>query len=74
MTDPRIDLNSALLPRVRHPDGVMRRVETDGRIYLFIGDELRTMRVVMNEHTDTIGLAGSREGQVWNYLQQFRVD
>jgi len=75
LADHRFDMNSGQLPKVRHRDGVMRRVETDGRVYLFIGDELRTMRVDMNEHTDTIGLAhaGSLEG-MWSYLQQFRVD
>lgn len=52
----------------------MRQVKTDGRVYLFIGDELRTMRVEMNEHTDPIGLnqAGSLE-EMWEYLQQFHV-
>jgi hypothetical protein len=72
--DPRYDINSGGLPRLRHADGVMRPVRTDGRAYLIIGDELRTMRVEMNEHTDTVGLsrAGSLEG-MWQYLQRFRV-
>jgi len=72
--DPRYNSNSGNLPLVRHPDGKMRPVKTDGRVYLFIGDELRTMRVEMNEHTGTIGLrrAGSLDG-MWDYLQQFRV-
>jgi hypothetical protein len=74
LADPRWDMNSGLLPRVRHPDGVMRPVGTDGHVYFFVGDELRTMRVAMNEHTDTLGLAraGSLEG-MWEYLQRFRV-
>ena len=72
--DPRFDINSGGRPRVRHPDGAMRPVGTDGHAYLFVGDELRTMRVEMNEHTDTLGLsrAGSLEG-MWDYLQRFRV-
>ena len=72
--DPRYDINSGDLPLVRHPDGVMRKVRTDGRVYLFIDNELRTMRVDMNEHTDTVGLAqaASLEG-MWDYLQQFRI-
>jgi hypothetical protein len=72
--DPRYDINSGSLPRLRHPDGAMRLVQTDGRAYLFIGDELRTMRVAMNEHTDTIGLirAGSLD-EMWTLLQKFRV-
>src|SRR5262245_31317642 len=74
VTDPRFDDNVRGVPRVRHPDGVMRPVLTDGRAYLFLGDELRTMRVEMNQLTDTSGLsrAGSLEG-MWHYLQQFRV-
>jgi hypothetical protein len=74
LADPRYDINSGRLPLVRHPDGAMLPVETDGRVYLFIGDELRMMRVDMNEHTDTVGL--SRENSLdgmWEYLQQFRV-
>jgi len=74
VADPRYDINSGSVPWVRHADGTMRPVKTDGRVYLFIGDELRMMRVDMNEHTDTIGL--SRAGnldRMWDYLQQFRV-
>jgi hypothetical protein len=72
--DPRYSINFGSVPWVRHPDGAMRPVKTDGRVYLFIGDELRMMRVDMNEHTDTIGLhqAGSLDG-MWDYLQKFRV-
>lgn len=74
VNDPRYDSNSGGRPKVRHPDGVMRKVGTDGHVYLFVGDELRTMRANMNEHTDTVGLcrAGSLDG-MWAYLQQFRV-
>jgi hypothetical protein len=52
----------------------MRQVKTDGRVYMFIGNDLRNMRVEMNEHTDPAGLrrAGSLEG-MWEYLQQFRL-
>jgi hypothetical protein len=72
--DARYDVNSGRLPLVRHPDGVMRPVKTDGWAYLFVGDELRTLRVEMNEHHDTVGLrrTGSLEG-MWEYLQQFRA-
>jgi hypothetical protein len=74
MADSRYDINSGALPRLRHPDGAMRLVQTDGRAYLFIGDELRTMCVAMNEHTDTIGLARADSLEaMWTYLQQFRV-
>jgi hypothetical protein len=72
--DPRVDEDSGWLPWVRHPDGKLRPVETDGRVYLFVGDELRTMRVKMNEHTDAAGFSrmGSLDG-IWSYLQRFKV-
>jgi hypothetical protein len=74
LPDSRYDANSGMLPRVRHLDGKMRQVGTDGHVYMFIGDELRTMRVAMNEHTDTIGLTKARSlDHMWQYLQQFRV-
>jgi hypothetical protein len=43
-------------------------------VYLFVGNELRTMRVKMNEHTDAAGFSrmGSLDG-IWNYLEHFRV-
>jgi hypothetical protein len=75
LADSRFDQFSGSLPLVRHEDGVMRPVGTDGHVYLFIGDKLRTMRVAMNEHTDTNGLsdAKSLEG-MWGFLQKFRVE
>jgi hypothetical protein len=74
LADMRYDFSSGGLPRVRHPDGTTRPVETDGRAYLFVGDELRVMRVSMNEHTDTLGLrlAASLKG-MWEYLRRFCV-
>jgi hypothetical protein len=74
LADPRYDINAGRLPLVRQPDGKMGPPSTDGRAYLYIGDELRTMRVKMNEHTDTMGLrqAGSLEA-MWDYLGRFRI-
>ncbi len=72
--DPRYDPNVAGLPKVRHPDGSMRSVKTDGRVYLFVGDELRTMRVEMNEDADTNGLTlAASLDEMWDHLQRFRV-
>lgn len=75
LNDPRFDGNSGGIPLIRFHDGRMHPVELGGHVYLFIGDELRTMRVKMNEHTDTAGFsrAESLEG-IWTYLQQFRVE
>jgi hypothetical protein len=42
-------------------DGAMRLVGTDGRVYLFVGDELRTMRVAMNEHSGQLVELARRE-------------
>ena len=72
--DPRYDTTAYPLPLVRLAAGTLSPVETEGHVYFFLGDELRTMRVTMNEHTDTIGLhnAGSLEG-MWEYLQRFRT-
>lgn len=74
LSDPRYDVNSGRLPLLWHPDGAMRPVKTDGRAYLFVGDELRSVRVEMNEHTDPNGLSRTSglEG-MWEYLQRFRV-
>ena len=74
VADTRVSWGPGILPLVRHADGVMRPVETDGRLYFFFDHELRTMRVSMNEHTNTIGLhrAGDLEG-IWKHFQQFRV-
>jgi hypothetical protein len=74
LSDPRVDRYSGPLPRIRHNDGVMRPVGTDGHVYLFIDEELRTMQVSMNEHSDTIGLSHAKTLEdMWEYVQQFRV-
>jgi hypothetical protein len=72
--DPRFDLNLAGLPLVRHSDGQLREVGTDGRVYVFFGDQLRTMRVQMNEHTDTDELSRQKDMEgIWGHLKQFQV-
>jgi hypothetical protein len=50
-------------------------VGTDGNVYFFEGENLKTIQVRMNEHTDTMPLEnlGTIEA-VWTYLQQFRID
>jgi hypothetical protein len=74
LADRRYDANAYPLPLVRRADDSMKPVETDGHVYFFIDDELRTMRVAMNEHTDTIGLHNAKSvEEMWTYLQRFRV-
>jgi hypothetical protein len=62
-------------PLVRWNNGRMIPVGTDGNIYFFAGDNLRTMKVGMNEHTDTVPLDNLKTvEEVWDYLEQFRID
>jgi hypothetical protein len=62
-------------PLVRNTDGRMIPVGANGDIYFFEGDNLKTLRVRMNEHTDTAPLGNMTSlEEVWTYLQQFRVN
>jgi hypothetical protein len=75
LLDPRVTRTSLVWPLIRSADGRMIPVETAGNIYFFEGDRLRTMRVKMNEHTDTVRIEDSRTlDDVWRYLERFRVD
>jgi hypothetical protein len=50
-------------------------VGADGDLYFFHGDQLKTMKVRMNEHTDTMPLDDLKSlDDVWDYLQRFRID
>jgi hypothetical protein len=74
MADQRVGRSFFVLPLIRDPNGRMVPVGTDGNVYFFEGDKLRTMRVRMNEHTDTIPLDDSRTlDEMWTYLERFRV-
>jgi len=74
LNDPRYDLNPGGLPRVRHPDGQLKEVSTNGMIYMFFGDQLRTMQVAMDEHTDTVGISGQKDLEgIWNVFAQFKI-
>jgi hypothetical protein len=73
--DPRIGRDFLRWPLVRDESGRLVPVGTDGNIYFFEGDNLKTMRVSMNEHTDTGPLGRQRTlEEIWSYLQQFRID
>jgi hypothetical protein len=62
-------------PLVRDNDGKMTPVGADGDLYFFEGESLKTMKVRMNEHADTIPLDNLKTiEEVWVYLQQFRID
>src|SRR5688572_1888451 len=54
LADPRVGRSFFFWPLIREANGRMVSVGTRGNVYFFEGDKLRTMRVRMNEHTDTM--------------------
>jgi hypothetical protein len=74
MADTRVGRSFFVWPLIRDDRGRMIPVGTDGNVYFFEGDKLKTMRVRMNEHTDTMPLDDSQTlEELWVYLQRFRV-
>jgi hypothetical protein len=72
LSDKRVDMNSGATPRIKSSDGRYVPVDTSGTVYMFFGDELRTMRVTMDEHTDTVGLRHKKDLEgVWSHFKQF---
>jgi len=75
LLDPRVSRSFLVWPLLRAANGRLVPIGTDGNVYLFDGDKLKTMRVRMNEHTDTIPLEDSQTlEEMWAYLERFRVD
>jgi hypothetical protein len=75
MSDKRVGRSFLVWPLIRDTDGRMVPVGTDGNVYFFEGEELKTLRVRMNEHTDTVPLDDSKTlDELWAYLQKFRAD
>jgi hypothetical protein len=73
--DPRMARSFLGWPLIRDNDGRMTAVGSDGHLYFFQGDTLKTMRMRMNEHDDTIPLGNAKTlDEMWVYLQRFRVD
>src|SRR5687768_12745693 len=58
--DKRVARSFLVWPLIRDADGRMVPAGTDGHVYFFTGETLKTMRVRMNEHTDTVPLEDSR--------------
>ena len=59
---------------VRDNDGKMIPVERDGSLYVFDGDKLRTMKVKMNEHSDTNGLNRCKSiEEILAFFKQFEI-
>lgn len=72
LADKRVDFNSGPTPLVRNNDGHYVPVDMSGTVYMFFGDELRTMNVAMDEHSDTVGLMRKKDlEQVWSHFKQF---
>ena len=45
-----------------------------GTLYMFFDDELRTMKVQMDEHTDTVGLMHSKDiDGVWSHFEKYKT-
>jgi hypothetical protein len=62
-------------PLIRDIGGFMIPVAADGNVYFFEGDNLKQLKVRMNEHTDTMPLDNMKTlDEVWDYLRRFRVD
>jgi len=75
MSDKRVGRSSLVWPLVRDTSGRMVPVGTDGNVYFFEGEKLKTLRVRMNEHNDTVPLEDSKTlDELWAYLQKFRID
>ena len=75
LADTRVGRSFFVWPLIREASGRLVPVGTAGNVYLFEGDKLKTMRVRMNEHTDTVPLEDSRTlDELWAYLERFRVD
>jgi len=75
MSDKRVGRSSLVWPLVRDTSGSMVPVRTNGSVYFFEGEKLKTLRVRMNEHTDTVPLEDSKTlDELWAYLQKFRID
>jgi hypothetical protein len=75
MRDQRVVRDWLTWPWIRHEDGRLIPAGTKGDIYFFEGNRLKALRVRMNEHTDTMPLDNMQTlDDIWNYLQQFRVD
>ena len=74
LLDPRVSRSFLVWPLVRNTNGRMIPVGSNGNVYFFDGDKLKTMRVRMNEHTDTIPLEDSQTlKEMCAYLEKFRV-
>jgi hypothetical protein len=74
LADRRVDINSGGTPLILHKDGRYYPPDLSGTIYMFFDDELRTMKVQMDEHTDTVGLMHSKDiDGVWSHFEQYRI-
>lgn len=74
LADCRVDFNSGGTPLILHGDGKYYPPDMSGMVYMFFGNELRTMAVQMSEHTDTAGLMRTKDiDGVWSHFGRFRT-
>lgn len=75
LTDTRSTFGPIPIRMCRNNDGWRLPAATNGQVYVYFGDELRTMRVDMDEHSDTQGIGNCQTIQeVWEFFSQYRVD
>ena len=73
LNDNRVGRDFFGWPLIRDQSGRMIPAGTGGDVYFFVGDELKTLKVRMNEHTDTGPLDDLKSlDEVWAYFQRFR--
>jgi hypothetical protein len=74
LADRRVDFNSGGTPLILHADGKYYPPDMSGTVYMFFGDELRTMRVKMDEHTDTAALMHVKDlVGIWAHFEKFKT-
>jgi hypothetical protein len=75
LTDTRSTLGPIPIRLCRNNGGWRLPAATNGQVYVYFGEELRTMRVDMDEHSDTQGIGNCQTIQdVWDFFSQYRVD
>ncbi len=73
LADKRVDFDSKTTPLIRQNDGIYREPDISGTVYMYFGDELRTMSVDMDEHTDTAGMMQLKDiDAVWAHFEKFK--
>ncbi|MBS0208217.1 MAG: hypothetical protein JSS27_04610 [Planctomycetes bacterium] len=74
INDPRVGRDYLGRRLVRAENGKLVQPGSEGTVYLFDGAAIKTMRVQMNEHDDTVGLNTAQNlDEVWAHFRRFEV-